>query len=348
MLLSRAYALLLVTLLTTVSACSGAKSTAGASALHGTARPALPATSGAEAHSNLPPPSPVQFVWASDGSPVMLLRPGAIAVGPQGEVLVCDCGHARVAELDAAGHVQSAWGTAGTGDGQFSFARGGRFGSSGALTVDQNGNIYVSDLSGRVQIFDAGGHFLRSLALQTSGTQRFRSPSGIAVDAQGDVYVVDAAAGDVQKFDSQGNLLVRWGGPGGNPGQFSGAAGIAIDSHSNVYVGDRRGGRIEKFDEDGNFLYEFNNSTTKGGARLDVQNIAIDKSDDLYVTNSSESRVIKYDRFGDVLGSWGGAGTGDGQFGQPGGITVDSNGNVYVVDTRAGRIEKFSCRTGGC
>jgi DNA-binding beta-propeller fold protein YncE len=50
----------------------------------------------------------------------------------------------------------------------------------------------------------------------------------VAVDAQGRVYVVDAAFENVQVFDAEGRLLMFFGGPGHNPGDLGLPAGIAI------------------------------------------------------------------------------------------------------------------------
>src|SRR4051794_37946821 len=56
---------------------------------------------------------------------------------------------------------------------------------------------------------------------QGSGNAQFTSPSGIAVDSTGNVYVADTGNHRVQKFDSNGNFLTAWGSYGEGKGQFN-------------------------------------------------------------------------------------------------------------------------------
>ena len=95
--------------------------------------------------------------------------------------------------------------------------------------VDAQGNIYVADTwNARVQKFDAAGTFLKSWgtgndignnrsAMMTDGTEAgnnaaplgFYGPRGLAIDAQGNVYVADTWNGRVQIFgrDESGKVI---------------------------------------------------------------------------------------------------------------------------------------------
>jgi hypothetical protein len=75
---------------------------------------------------------------------------------------------------------------------------------------DRAGNIYVADgvtMSGgnaRVAKFDKDGHFIKSWGQRGSDPGQFNSLRGIAIDAQGSVYVADAGNKRIQVFDAEG------------------------------------------------------------------------------------------------------------------------------------------------
>ena len=77
---------------------------------------------------------------------------------------------------------------------------------------------------------------------------------GIAVDLQGNVFVVDNGNFRIQKFDLDGNFLTAWGSEGTDDGQFVRAIGIAVDADGNVYVTDDENPFVQKFDNDGRCL----------------------------------------------------------------------------------------------
>jgi NHL repeat-containing protein len=79
------------------------------------------------------------------------------------------------------------------------------------VTWDRAGNIYVADGvamgsgNARVAKFDKDGHFIKSWGSRGSEPGQFNSLRGIALDAQGNVYVADAGNKRIQVFDGDGN-----------------------------------------------------------------------------------------------------------------------------------------------
>ena len=69
----------------------------------------------------------------------------------------------------------------------------------------------------------------------------------MAVDSEGDLYVVDGLWSMVQVFNRQGQLLYYFGGHGVRPGEFQLPAGLFIDHDDRVYVVDSFNRRIQVF-----------------------------------------------------------------------------------------------------
>jgi hypothetical protein len=87
----------------------------------------------------------------------------------------------------------SAWGSSGTGAGQFDQPL--------AVAIDPSGNVYVAGQSNnRVQKFDANGVFLAAWGSYGAGNGQFAGPTAVATDASGSVYVADQNNDRIQKF----------------------------------------------------------------------------------------------------------------------------------------------------
>src|SRR4030042_1223850 len=79
----------------------------------------------------------------------------------------------------------------------------------------------------------------------------FDAPSGVAVDASGNVYVADTYNDRIQKFSSSGTYMTQWGTYGSSNGQFNWPSGVAVDASGYVYVADTYNNRIQRFDSSG-------------------------------------------------------------------------------------------------
>jgi len=260
----------------------------------------------------------------------------------------------------------TAWGSPGSGDGQFNQAWGVAVDGSGhvyvgddgggrvekfdaaggflanistptsslytpGVAVSSSGDVYVSDVGfGRIDKFAADGTLLGSFGSYGSGPGQFGDPIGVAVASSGDVYVVDNTLDRVQKFDANGNFLASYGTAGSGDGQFNSPFAIAVSGSGNVYVADYGNNRVQEFDANGNFLASIGGSATA---------VAVDSAGDLYVGGGS-APVRKFGPNGNFLASIGTYGTGPGQFQvQPLGIAVDADGNIYA--TVGQQVKKF-------
>jgi sugar lactone lactonase YvrE len=157
------------------------------------------------------------------------------------------------------------------------------------------------------------------------------SPSGLATDVAGNVYLVDTGNNRVLKFSNVGTLLTSWGSAGTGNGQFNQPWGVAV-SATNVYVTDGGNARVQKFTPAGVFVSAWSSPGARG--------ITLDPVGNLYVTGASS--IVKSTNTGGPILSWGSAGSGNGQFNTPLGVAVDAAGFVYVADTNNGRVQRFS------
>jgi DNA-binding beta-propeller fold protein YncE len=109
------------------------------------------------------------------------------------------------------------------------------------LAFDKAGNLYVSDLGGsqEIVVFDRAGEVVRTFG----GDAGLNYPNGIAVDAQGRVYVTDSNNGRLLVFDETGSIAGRVG-RGTSAGQLGLPRGAATDERGRVFVVDTTGNAL--------------------------------------------------------------------------------------------------------
>jgi len=217
---------------------------------------------------------PLLTTGAVGTGPDELRRPRGVAVDAQGVLFVADTANFRIQRFSAAdGTALGAWGVIGSGPGEFILPEG--------LTLDADGNVYVADTGNhRVQKLSPAGQavgiwgegqlsFPHAVALEpTSGDlfvadaqgverlspttgqlvrhwDQFSDPYGLALDADGNLYVADTDHGRVAELSAEGDLLAEWGQIGSGPGQFTYPEAVAVDSGGAVYVADRGNNRIQ-------------------------------------------------------------------------------------------------------
>ncbi|MDE0313544.1 MAG: NHL repeat-containing protein [Candidatus Poribacteria bacterium] len=80
----------------------------------------------------------------------------------------------------------------------------------------------------------------------------------VAVNAQNQLFILDAKRGRIHKFAADGKKLLTFGRYGAGDGEFDrNAADIAVDARGNVFVADTGNHRVVKYDGDGKFVRSF-------------------------------------------------------------------------------------------
>lgn len=182
------------------------------------------------------------------------------------------------------------------------------------------------------------------------GDGELNSPTGIALDKNGNIYVADTDNHSIQKFDKTGTFMARWGGePSSQEGQFYYPRGLAVGPNDVVYVADSGNNRVQKFDLEGNVQKAWGKFgfAWRGAdmGRFDVPwGITTDQDGHVYVSDTSNARIQKFQADGQPLLKWGRDGSFDGAFFFPRGVAVDFIGNIYVADESNNRIQKFDAR----
>jgi len=128
--------------------------------------------------------------------------------------------------------------------------------------VDSSGNVYVAD---------SGNHRIRKITPErvvstfagsgtadsgngTGTTAQFNSPSDVAVDSSGNVYVADSSNHRIRKITPAGVVSTLAGSTEGfadgtgTEAQFNYPTGVDVDSSGNVYVADSFNHRIRKIE----------------------------------------------------------------------------------------------------
>jgi DNA-binding beta-propeller fold protein YncE len=191
----------------------------------------------------------------------------------------------------------------------------------------------------RVQVFDRQGRWLAGWGREGSGPGEFRLPAGIAVDAEGQVWVADTGNHRIQQFDAGGRLIGQWGGLGQATGRLVHPTALVADTAGQVIVADMEGSRVQQFDRQGRLLGRW---WLDGGVEpvAHITAIAAHRSGLVYASDASGS-VDMRDWHGQVLARWRTDWRGDGQLHQPTGIAVDEQGNVYVADQGSHQVCVF-------
>ena len=170
--------------------------------------------------------------------------PLALTFGPNGDLYVTDVGDSakhQVLVFGTDGKVKAQWGSteqvtlATDSPGKFSFPNGIAVKGSGADAL-----VFVADGDNRrIQEFRTDGTFVS--IINTSGT-----PRGVALDAQGRLYVVDALAHRVDMYSDAGQSLANFGENGTGPGQFSFPNDIAFNSaDGHAFIADRDNNQVQ-------------------------------------------------------------------------------------------------------
>jgi trimeric autotransporter adhesin len=302
------------------------------------------------------------------GKTASFSNPQAVAIDTFGVVYVADTGNNAVRKIDPSGSVTTL-----AGDGSRGFADGTReasFNAPNALTVDQTGNVFVSD---------AGNYAIRKIAPDgtvstvagtgktpknqngvleaakngtgtKAGTATFSKLQAIAVDKEGNLYVADNDA--IRKIDKDANVTNY-----GPKQELDLPTGVAVDDAGNVFVLDPYKG-VRRIDTSRNITTVLpfvlaSSSPTSVYIGAEPKQLARDATGGIYLSNSARHTVDQISSAGSltrVAGSVSKPGFANGTGGQsgsatfrsPGGMAIDTDGTIFVADAGNNSIRKIA------
>jgi DNA-binding beta-propeller fold protein YncE len=281
-----------------------------------------------------------------------LNSPHGIALAPDGSLYVADTNNNRIQHFSASGQFLNSLGS--FGNNSAVIAPQGTFNQPMAVAVSRDGEfVYVADTwNHRIQKFTASGTPLKMWGTplydpSTSDPFGIWGPRGIAVDAQGRVYVADTGNKRILVYDGEGNFIQQIGREGLAIGQFEEPVGLAIDPRGYLYVADTWNQRIQVFapGTDGFTLSPLIQWDIAGwyGESLDNKPyIAADNQGQIFVTDPEAYRVLEFSANGAFIRTWGDFGSGAENFGLATSIAVDDEGHVWVSDAVNNRIMRFT------
>jgi sugar lactone lactonase YvrE len=203
---------------------------------------------------------------------------------------------------------------------------------------------------------------------------RFNSPSGVAVDTAGNVYVADQSNNTIRKvtsaglvttlaglahFDSNGNPVGGSADGTGSAARFNGPNSVAVDNTGTLYVADTGNNTIRKVTPAGVVTtlagsagqYGFADGAGSAARFALPYGVAVDTAGNVYVADHDTIRKVSpagiVTTLAGLVGPGDLNGSADGirsaaRFFNPQAVAVDSAGNVFVADTRNNTIRKVT------
>ena len=302
-----------------------------------------------------------------------LALPYDVAVDGSGNLYIADGTNNRVRRVDASGTITT---VAGTGEDSFGGDGGPALQAQLArplgLAADGSGNLYIaSPIDHRIRRVDSTGTISTIAGTDVSGFSGdggpavhawLSTPTGVAVDGSGNLYIADGSNNRVRRVDASGTITTVAGGSASGTGgpavqaQLNSPSGVEVDSAGNIYIADEGNERVHRVDPAGTITTiagtgEPSYSGDDGPAvRARVSaptDVAVDGAGNIYIADGGNNRIRLVDRAGTITTVAGGGNAhGDNvpavqaRLAYPSDVALDAAGNLYIADTFNSRVRR--------
>ncbi len=273
--------------------------------------------------------------------------PYGLALDAQGVLYIADGGNDnRIRRLHPDGRVDT---LAGQGEGwRDGPALQARFHTPSGLAVDAAGNVFVADTGNHVirriardgTVSTLAGDGTRGFADGAAAQARFDAPMGVAVAADGRVFVADTYNDRIRVIDLDGQVRTL---AGETPGFVDGAGvgarldtpvALALDSHGNLLIADLYNGAIRRLAPD----RTLSTVVADGGLMSGPLALAVTHDDVLYVSDNN-GKVLQITAQGHQIALAGVAP--QPRFSRPSALVLDAQQGLYLADAASYRIHRL-------
>jgi sugar lactone lactonase YvrE len=322
--------------------------------------------------------------YSGDGgaaSSAQFSGPYGAAVDDAGNGYIADTGNNVIRRVDSqTGDVTTVAGSGAMGyGGDGSLATSALLSSPTDVAVDPTGSLYIADSGNNViRKVDASKGVISTYAgTGTAGysgdgsaatNAQLSSPSSVAVDGSGNLYIADKGNNVVRKVNAQTGVITTLAGTGtagymgdgaaATSAELNGPAGIGVDDPANVYIADTGNNVIRRVDATAGTITTVAGNQSAGysgdgGAAISASlnmpaAVKADAGDNLYIADTGNN-VIRMVVGGNIItiagnGTAGSSGDGLGapsaELNNPQGMALDAAGKLYVADTNNNRIRR--------
>ncbi len=321
--------------------------------------------------------------YLSDGVAATSTRiydPYSVALDGSGNFYIADTRNHRIRKVNSSGIISTIAGTGTSGfSGDGGAATAAQLFTPTGVTLDASGSIYIADQDNhRIRKISTSGVISTIAGTGTSGfsgdggaatAAQMYLPTGITVDASGNVYIADQYNNRIRKINTSGVIstyagtgAATYGGDGAAAtlAQINRPCGVSIDASGNLFIADYTNNRIRKVNSSGTITtYAGTGVSGFSGDGLAATTaklttpwgVHVDALGNVYIGDNGNQRVRKVNASG-IINTLAGTGTagysGDAcaasaaQINSPCGLAVDAVGSIYFADKSNQRIRKIS------
>jgi sugar lactone lactonase YvrE len=175
-----------------------------------------------------------------------------------------------------------------------------------------------------ISILNERGEKIKSL-----GNQEFHTLSGVALDKEDNLFIVDSGRGCLCKYSMEGDNMAA-------VGIFDLPYSVAVHPNGTIFITERNNYRIQVFNQDLTFSYSFGSKGTQRGKFKVLFDIAIDSKGYVYASDPKLHRVQKFDELGNYVSSI--------QVNSPYFLSFDGQDILYVMEQRESLKQFFAVR----
>jgi DNA-binding beta-propeller fold protein YncE len=166
----------------------------------------------------------------------------------------------------------------------------------------------------------------------------------IAVNTQGELFVLSRGPHPISKFASDGSYLESFG-----EGLFSQVHSITMDHKDKMWITDVGLHSVFKLDESGRVEMVLGRQNNDGEFYSDAvplfnkpADVIISERGDIFIADGyGNSRVVKFNQSGNYIKTWGVKGNGNSEFNLPHSLAIDKKQRLLVADRENSRIQLF-------